>query len=124
VAATTTPPPPTLHVTSVNIARLTCSGTSSYTPLAAVTVQSDGAAAGTLTLTWIHSTSKESRGTTVATESVALKKGQTSSTVTYSHDFGYYDVYPYWGLAVSTTPAAGTGNSSYQLIPACIPIIS
>lgn len=123
-APTTSAAPQPLHVVSVSVPRFGCSGNSSYTAIATVTVQSDGAAAGTLTLSWFHSSTKGPRGsTTVATESVPLAQGQQSFTATYSHDFGGSDQYPYWGVSVSTTPAADSGNGSYQVVAACGPII-
>ncbi|HEY5833846.1 serine/threonine-protein kinase [Streptomyces sp.] len=123
VPTTSTPPQP-LHVISVSIPRFSCSGKSGYTALGTVTVQSDGAAAGTLTLSWFHGITKGPRGSvTVATESVPLAEGQQSFTGTYSHDFGGSDTYPYWGLSVSTDPAADSGNGSYQVVAACGPVI-
>jgi serine/threonine-protein kinase len=116
-------PPQPLHVISVSIPRFTCSGSGSYTALGTVTVQSDGAADGTLTLSWFHGIAKGTRGSvTVAAESVPLTKGQQSFSGTYSHYFGS-DTYPYWGLAVSTNPAADSGNGSYQVVAACGPTI-
>ncbi|WP_225849299.1 serine/threonine-protein kinase [Streptomyces sp. HPF1205] len=121
---TTSAPPQPLHVVSVSIPRFGCSGNSGYTAVATVTVQSDGAAAGTLTLSWFHSATKDPRGgATVSTQSVRFAEGQRSFTATYSYDFGGGDTYPYWGLTVSTTPAADSGNGSYQVVAACGPII-
>ena len=127
--ATTAPPttsaPKTLHVTSVSIQSLTCSAAAAYTAEGTVTVQSNGAADGTLTLSWFHSLSKGTRGAvTVATVTVPLSKGQTTYTGSFSRDFGSDDTYPYWGLEVATTPAADTGNGSLQAIPACRPVIT
>ena len=109
----------------MSIQSLTCSAAAAYTAVGTVTVQSNGAADGTLTLSWFHSLSKGTRGAvTVATVTVPLSKGQTTYTGSYARDFGSDDTYPYWGLEVATTPAADTGNGSLQAIPACRPVIT
>ncbi|MFG1811347.1 serine/threonine-protein kinase [Streptomyces sp. NPDC049040] len=114
---TTSAPPQPLHVTSVAVARLDCDGTAGV--VAAVTVRSNGTADGTLTLTWFDSRTASRRGAvTVATGTARLPAGKTSFTGTYPHDFGA-DRSAYWGLAVSTDPAADTGDGSFLTVPAC-----
>jgi serine/threonine-protein kinase len=58
----------------------------------------------------------------VATESVQLTKGKTSFTAKPSHDFGSSDKTYDWGVVVSTSPAADSGNGSYKVTPACGPL--
>ncbi len=123
---TTTPPttPPPLHVISVDIPAFGCSPNTGYTAAGTVTVRSDGAADGTLTLSWFHSRSKSLRGSeVVASQTVRLTAGQSSYSESFSHDFDSTDPEPYWGLQVSTSPAADSGDGSYQVVGACGPII-
>jgi serine/threonine-protein kinase len=102
-------------VDSVALSQSTCKGTDGMQAL--VTVRSDGAAAGTLTLTWFHSTTPDRRGAVVvATVPVTLAAGQETLSTTYAHVFGASDPYPYWGLAVSTDPAAASGQDSAELV--------
>jgi serine/threonine-protein kinase len=75
-----------------------------------VTIRSDGAAAGTLTLSWFHRSGRLQ--TTVATESVPLPAGKASFSGTYAHLFGARDLSTTWGLTVSTDPAADRGQNS------------
>jgi hypothetical protein len=74
--APTTTAAPKLDVISVTI---DASGplSSGCSMVASVTVQSNGAADGTLTLSWFTSSSATAVGTVVATDPVSLPKGQT-----------------------------------------------
>ena len=78
-------------------------------------VQSDGAAAGTLTLTWYY-TDANGAEHTVKTASVTIPKGQATfvNSKPYYYDFSNEGVY--WGLTVSTTPAAIRGNNSTSTV--------
>ncbi len=71
---------------------------------------SDGAAAGTLYLAWYYTDAngRHSDGT----DSVTIPKGQTDfiNSAAYYHYFGTQG--EYWGLTVSTNPAAAQGNGS------------
>lgn len=104
------PPPPTLHVSSVSIKSLGCSGF--YSAAATVDVQSDGAAAGTLYLAWSY-TDPNGAVHDAGTDSVTIPAGQTEflNSTPYYHNFGSSsDVY--WILTVSTNPTAARGNGS------------
>ena len=83
---------------------------------AIVTVKSDGAAAGTLYLTWYYTTTAGGARTVVETDPVVLPKGKTTVTnsTPYYHNFGGEGVY--WGLKVSTIPAAARGNNTTQTV--------
>ncbi|MBM9438451.1 serine/threonine-protein kinase [Actinacidiphila bryophytorum] len=117
-APTSAPPPATLHVTSVSVTQALCSGADGMQ--AQVTVDSDGAAAGTLVLTWFHNMTPDMQGaTTVATVSVPLAAGQRTLSKTFSHVFGTADTFDVWGLQVSTSPAAGSGQNSFQVVGEC-----
>lgn len=108
------PPPPTLHISSVGITQFGCSGrVGAY---ATVRVQSDGAAAGTLFLSWFTSTTADGPESVVQRQSVALPQGKTDFSGTYSFDFtdAGYGSATYWGLAVSTSPTAQSGDGSSQ----------
>lgn len=116
-APTTSAAPQPLHVTTVAIGRLDCDGTTGVT--ASVTVRSNGTADGTLTLTWFHSRTADRQGAvTVATGTARLPGGKASFTDTYPHGFGA-DRSVYWGLSVSTDPAADSGDGSYLTVAAC-----
>ncbi|MFC4036713.1 serine/threonine-protein kinase [Streptomyces polygonati] len=117
------PPPPKLHVISVAIPSYGCSPIDGYTTLATVTVRSDGAAAGTLYLTWYHGGRTPQTATTVQTGTVDLAKGQTSFSGTYAHDFGPEDRTEDWGLAASTDPVADSGTV-FKVVPYCGPVIT
>ncbi|MEU6235315.1 hypothetical protein [Kitasatospora sp. NPDC047058] len=99
-APTPTVAPATIAVSTVNLDSLTCSGRWSLS--ATVTVVAQGAATGTLTLSWYHSSG--GRAVTVATDTVQIHDGR--ATVTRAHDFGSADTFPTWGVRISTTPAA------------------
>ncbi|MFG1807704.1 protein kinase [Streptomyces sp. NPDC049040] len=112
------PPPATLHVDSIAVTQALCSGSDGMQAL--VTVDSDGAAAGTLVLKWFHNMTTDMQGaTTVATVSVPLAAGQRTLSRTFSHVFGTGDTFDVWGLAVSTSPAASTGQNSFQVVGEC-----
>jgi serine/threonine-protein kinase len=93
--------------------------------VASVTVTTDGAADGTLKLSWFHGDSATSVGTIVATEPVPLPEGKTQISQRYSHTFAVPDSNSYLGLQISTSPAAESGNGSFATIPApssCNPV--
>lgn len=106
--AAPTTPPPVLHVSLVLAGALSC--VDRDTVQSQVTLRGDGAAAGTLTLSWFHRSGRLQ--TTVATESVALPAGKSSFSGTYAHLFGARDLSTTWGLTVSTDPAADRGQNS------------
>jgi serine/threonine-protein kinase len=113
-APSTPPPPPVpLRVISLSIRRgsYTCAGRYGVTGI--VDVTTNGANAGTLTLSWID---RETSRTVVATQSLTLAKGQTTASFTVNHSFA--DGATYWGLEVDTDPAALRGQGSYQDVPA------
>ncbi|MFD7916358.1 serine/threonine-protein kinase [Streptomyces sp. NPDC059752] len=118
------PPPvsPTVRVLAVSLSQYGCSGR--YGTQAVVSVKSDGASTGTLILTWFHSNTR-GLGPTVATDRITIPAGQTSFSSTYAHAFGSGDRYLYWGVQVSSNPAAATGNSTYKVLYAddCSPVL-
>ncbi|WP_435648159.1 protein kinase domain-containing protein [Kitasatospora purpeofusca] len=91
---------PTIAVTSVNLDALACAGRWSTT--ATVTVVAQGAATGSLTLTWFHTLGE--RTVDVATDTVAVHDGR--ATVSRTHDFTSADTYPTWGVRIGTAPVA------------------
>lgn len=115
---------PQLDVVSVTIQASGPFG-SGCAMVASITVQTDGAADGTMTLTWFDSTSSGQAGPTDATDSIPLPKGKTQISGRYTHTFGTPDPYPYVGVKVTTSPAADSGNGSIATITApssCNPI--
>jgi serine/threonine-protein kinase len=93
--------------------------------VASVTVQTNGAADGTLTLSWFTSSSATAVGTVVATDPVSLPKGQTQVSGRYTHTFTTPERSPYLGVEVSTSPAADSGNGSFVTVSApagCNPV--
>lgn len=108
------PPPPTLHISSVGITQFGCYARVGAS--ATVQVRSDGAAAGTLYLTWFYSSSATGAESVVQQQNVTLPQGKTTFSGSYSYDFSDagYGSQPYWGLAVSTSPTAQSGNGSSQ----------
>ncbi|MGW8358117.1 protein kinase domain-containing protein [Streptomyces wedmorensis] len=122
--APTTPNPgsppsaPQLHVYSVGISPADWGAGCSIQ--ARITVRTDGAANGTLTLRWFHASSSSGTGsTTVATEQIPLPKGITQASRTYTHDFGF-DRSAYLGVRASTSPSADSGDGSMTLVEAPI----
>ncbi|MFH8384729.1 protein kinase [Kitasatospora sp. NPDC018058] len=114
VASPSTPSPTvapaTITVSTVNLDSLVCGGRWSLT--ATVTVAAQGAATGTLTLSWYHSSG--GRAVTVATDTVAVQNGR--ATITRTHDFGSADTFPTWGVRIGTTPAAAQpGRTSAEM---------
>jgi tRNA A-37 threonylcarbamoyl transferase component Bud32 len=105
---TSTTPAPVLTVNSVQI---TASGCQARTGMnATVEVKSDGKASGTLTFTWFSSPSSSGTHTTYGTPTVVqLAKGQTDVTTTKMDDFSSAPP-AYWGVEVTTDPAAASGN--------------
>jgi hypothetical protein len=100
---------------------------STYTVAATVAVTSNGQG-GTVTFSWFYVTSdgsQQSAGTT----SDGVPAGKTSQSVASSEDFSTYSDYSTWGVTVSSSPAAGSGqNSSATIAPSttngCEPVIS
>jgi hypothetical protein len=122
--AKASPPAPELTVIS---AKIVASGPlgNDCTMVASVTVTTDGAADGTLKLSWFHGDSSTSVGTIVATEPIPLPEGKTQISQRYSHTFAVPDSNSYLGLQISTSPAAESGNGSFATIPApssCNPV--
>ncbi|MDF2270971.1 serine/threonine-protein kinase [Streptomyces coacervatus] len=110
---TTSPPAPTLDVKSVQI-NAVGPMSAACTIVASVSVTTDGAADGTLYLSWFVSDSAGAVGTVVATDSVALPKGKTQISNRYTHSFAIPTRYDYLGVKVTTDPAADSGNGSFQ----------
>ncbi|WP_354643972.1 serine/threonine-protein kinase [Kitasatospora camelliae] len=105
----TPPPPPTLHVYSVGIADARCWGSTGMD--VQVTVTSDGAAAGTLTFAWLSSAKPfNSSRPSVVYETVTVPKGQTKVSIRRQHAF----TSTYYGVRVSTTPAADRGQNDHR----------
>jgi serine/threonine-protein kinase len=115
----TTTPAPQLHVYSVGFGtdQPYCSGRVGITVV--VNVSSDGAAAGALTLQWYTSDSPTGARTAVNTQLVTLPQGKTTVSNNYSYSFPSGPAY--WGVAISTKPAAdsGDGSSQYLLAANC-----
>ena len=115
----TTPPPttpPPLQVISVAISRYLCEPGSETTTEALVTVKTNGAAAGSLTLTWWVGRSARTPISTESTATYSLAKGTTSFSTTYYGNFSNASYEDYWGLTVSTTPTAASGNGSVDSV--------
>ncbi|MGW9213439.1 serine/threonine-protein kinase [Embleya sp. NPDC055664] len=110
-------PAPELHVVSV---RIDASGppASGCALVASVTVLTDGAADGTLHLTWFTGSSARAVGPVVATDAVALPKGRTQVSGRYTHTFITPERSPYLGVKVSTGPAADSGNGAFVTVSA------
>lgn len=86
--------------------------------VASVTVQTDGAADGTLTLSWFTGSSATAVGTVVATDPVSLPEGRTQVSGRYTHSFTTPERSPYLGVEVSTSPAADSGNGAFVTVSA------
>jgi tRNA A-37 threonylcarbamoyl transferase component Bud32 len=108
-------PTPTLSVTAVAVTSYECA-VSGGGIQAVVDVKGNGAAAGTLTLTWYYSASDDGRRVTLATDKVAVPKGMTDVSNPYYQNFDSVSTADYWGLSVSTSPAAATGDDSFKTI--------
>jgi serine/threonine-protein kinase len=115
--APSTTPAPELDVVSVTIEASGPLG-SGCAMVASVTVQTDGAADGTLNLSWFTSSSATAVGTVVATDPVPLPKGKTQVSGRYTHSFTTPERSSYLGVKVSTSPAADSGNGAFVTIPA------
>jgi serine/threonine-protein kinase len=124
VATTATTPPPTQPATqtsttpaapvlTVNSVQITASGCQARTGMyATVDVKSDGKAAGRLTFTWFSSPTSSGAHTTYGTPTVVtLAKGQTDVSTTKMDDFSSAPP-AYWGVEVTTDPAAASGNGT------------
>ncbi|WP_051755691.1 serine/threonine-protein kinase [Kitasatospora purpeofusca] len=103
---------PTIAVTSVNLDSLACAGRWSTT--ATVTVVAQGAATGSLTLTWFHTLGE--RTVDVATDTVAVHDGR--ATVSRTHDFTSADTFPTWGVRIGTAPAAARPGRTSDTVSA------
>jgi serine/threonine-protein kinase len=116
---TTAPPPPVLTVDSVQITAFNCQDlTGAY---ATVEVTSDGKAPGSLTFTWFSSPTATGAHTTYGAPTVVtLDQGQTDVTVTKTQDFSTAPP-AYWGVEVTTDPAAASGNGTSETLfgPGC-----
>ncbi|MFJ6485940.1 protein kinase [Streptomyces sp. NPDC091682] len=113
---------PTVRVLAVSLSQYGCSG--KFGTQAVASVKTDGASTGTLILTWFHSNTR-GPGPAVATDRITIPAGQTSFSKTYAHTFGPSDPFPYWGVQVSSSPAAATGTGTYKVLYAddCNPIL-
>ncbi|QTI43149.1 Serine/threonine-protein kinase StkP [Streptomyces nojiriensis] len=113
---------PTLRVLAVSLSQYGCSG--KFGTQAVASVKSDGVATGTLVLTWFHSNTP-GWGPVVATDRITIPAGQTSFSKTYAHTFGSGDPFLYWGVQVSSDPAAATGAGTYKVLYAddCNPVL-
>ncbi|WNI14103.1 serine/threonine-protein kinase [Actinacidiphila sp. ITFR-21] len=101
------------HVASVAVTSFACAA-GSHTATATVFVRYDGAAAGTLHLTWWRSsTGRPAGAATMTPQTARFPKGATSYTFTDTLTFTPGGSRPYVGLTVSTDPAADSGNGSY-----------
>ncbi|MGW2724853.1 serine/threonine-protein kinase [Streptomyces sp. NPDC001492] len=109
----TSTPPPALDVTSAQINAVGPTS-ATCTIVASVSVTTDGAADGTLYLSWYVSDSAGAMGTVVATDPVALPKGKTQISGRYTHAFPVPTRYDYLGVRITTDPAADSGNGSFQ----------
>ncbi len=94
---------------ALSITKFGCSG--NHFASAIVDVLSDGAAPGTLTLNWYY-TDANGGNHTISTVPVTIPAGKTDfvNSTPYYGNFGTQGVY--WGLMVSSTPAATRGNNS------------
>lgn len=112
--STTAAPPPVLTVDSVQITAFNCQGlTGAY---ATAEVTSDGKAPGTLTFTWFSSPSSSGAHTPYGTPTVVtLNQGQTDVKATEMHDFSSAPP-AYWGVEVTTDPAAASGNGTSETL--------
>lgn len=105
---------PSLTVDSVQITGFGCQGRTGAYAIAQVT--SDGKASGTLTFTWFSSPSASGAHTTDGTPTVvSLAQGQTTVKATEMHDFSSAPP-TYWGVEVTTDPAAASGNGSSETV--------
>ncbi|MEU9280563.1 serine/threonine-protein kinase [Streptomyces sp. NPDC048342] len=111
--STSAPPAPALDVKSAQI-NVVGPTSATCTIVASVSVTTDGAADGTLYLSWYVSDSAGAVGSVVATDPVALPKGKTQISGRYTHAFAVPTRYAYLGVRVTTDPAADSGNGSFQ----------
>jgi serine/threonine-protein kinase len=110
----------TPRVTFLNLDGFRCG--SGYDTVATVTVQTDGAADVTLTLSWIHKTARTVGNPVAATQTVVIPKGSTTVRADYPHVFGSNDPNPIWAVQVATGPAAERSRTTYAQLGACIPL--
>ncbi|GAA0664922.1 hypothetical protein GCM10010193_15410 [Kitasatospora atroaurantiaca] len=110
---------PSLHVISIVLEAYGCYGR--YGTVASVTVITDGAADGKLTLSWIDRSGRTLQ--TQAVDTITLPKGKTQISNRYTHTFGSQDNYPTWGVRIATDPAADKGQNTYRELyaPSCNP---
>jgi hypothetical protein len=114
-----TPPQPHVYSVAFTSAQPVCYGRFGIS--VGVDVSSDGAATGTLVLTWFTADSPSGARTTVYTQSIALPKGKTDVSNTYGYAVGTGSQAGYWGVSLSTQPAADSGDGSSEVIygPPC-----
>ena len=115
-APTTAAPVVTPRVTFLNLDGFRCGGR--YDTVATVTVQTDGAADVTLTLSWIHKTVRTVGNPVAATQTVVIPKGSTTVRADYPHAFGANDANPIWAVQVTTGPAAERSRVTYAQLDA------
>jgi len=101
---------PSLHVISIVLEAYGCYGR--YGTVASVTVITDGAADGKLTLSWIDRSGRTLQ--TQAVDTITLPKGKTQISNRYTHTFGSQDAFPTWGVRIATDPAADKGQNTYR----------
>ena len=98
---------------------VSCPANNPYTLDATVAVTSNGQG-GTLSFSWFGvnpNGAEQPAGTT----SADIATGQTSESVTSSEAFGSYSQDSPWGVTVTSTPAAGSGQGATSTITPAIP---
>ena len=104
------------RVLFLNLDGLRCGGR--YDTVATVTVQTDGAADVTLTLSWIHKTARTVGNPVAATQTIVIPKGSGTVRADYPYSFGAADANPIWAVQVATTPAAESSRTVYRQLDA------
>ncbi|WP_338673794.1 serine/threonine-protein kinase [Streptomyces sp. SCSIO 30461] len=105
------PAPPPVVVTSVSVAELRQSG--STTASASIVVVTSGTGPVSLTVTWYASSRDGSIGIQDGPSQTFRLSGKNSYTVTAAH--GFRDNACYWGVA-ATSPASGGGGTFRQIV--------
>ena len=111
----TTPPPttpPVLKIISVTITKLSCVTANSSELAATVDVKTNGIAGGTLDLAWWDNSTGQAPFRFGNKQAITVPAGKTDFSATYDNIFDA-DTTLHWGLQVTTTPAAATGNGSF-----------
>ncbi|WP_405803820.1 serine/threonine protein kinase [Streptomyces sp. NBC_00210] len=103
---------PTAQSASVSGAEITSlkAASSQRAADAAVTVTTIGPDPVTLTLTWYNSDQSGTPGEQDGATETFVLKGRTSYDLRYTHTFRSDRCPRYWGLRISTTPGAGSGE--------------